>query len=76
MLARATPQEAMRLHIAGLDEVLHGLGSRSARHVMNRADLLIMQVIMLLAERYREHFVQHVSPQQQMLLPGFAARVA
>ena len=76
VLARATPREAMRLHIAGLEEVLHGLGNRSARHVMNRADLLVMQVVMLLAEHYREHFVQHISPQQQMLLPGFDARVA
>ena len=71
VMARATARETMRLHVAALEEVIHGLGNRSARHVMNRADLLGMEVVMLLAEQYRQRYFDHVHPQQQLLLPGF-----
>jgi len=72
-LAGTTAREAMRLHVAALEEVIHGLGNRSARHVMNRADLLGMEVVMLLAEQYRRRYFDRVHPQQQLLLPGFEA---
>ena len=76
VLAKSTSREAMRLHLAGLEEVLHGLGNRSARHVMNRADLLITQVLLLLSERYRRLYLENVAPQHQMLLPGFEVPAA
>jgi hypothetical protein len=41
----------MHLHLQVLEEMIHNLGSRSARHVMNRADLLLQELIIALAER-------------------------
>ncbi len=45
--------EAMQLHLKVVEEMLEGLGSRSARHVMNRADMLVLEVMINLAESYR-----------------------
>jgi hypothetical protein len=50
---RVTAQQTMRLHLATLEELVRGLGSRSARHVINRADLLILEVMLHLADGYR-----------------------
>ncbi|QDU93461.1 hypothetical protein [Lignipirellula cremea] len=47
------PADAMSLHVESLEQMVRGLGSRSARHVMNRADLLILELMMHLAECYR-----------------------
>ncbi|HWB10314.1 MAG TPA: hypothetical protein VG826_13875 [Pirellulales bacterium] len=44
----------MQLHLQALETTLRGLGSRSSRHVMARADLLVLEVMMQLAERYRQ----------------------
>jgi DNA-binding response OmpR family regulator len=44
----------MQLHLHALETTLRGLGSRSSRHVMARADLLVLEVMMQLAERYRQ----------------------
>lgn len=43
----------MQLHVHVLEETLHGLGGRSARHVMSRADLLVLELMAQLVERYR-----------------------
>jgi DNA-binding response OmpR family regulator len=53
----ATAQQTMRLHLATLEELVRGLGSRSARHVINRADLLILEVMLHLADGYRGQLV-------------------
>jgi DNA-binding NarL/FixJ family response regulator len=45
--------QAMQLHLAALEELVRSLGSRSARHVLNRADLLVLEVMVWLAECYR-----------------------
>ena len=71
VVSGATAREAMRLHLAALEEVIAGLGNRSARHVMNRADLLGLEVVMLLAEQYRDRYLERVQPQRQLSLPGF-----
>jgi DNA-binding response OmpR family regulator len=71
--ASVTPQQAMLLHLHVLEEMINGLGSRSARHVMNRADMLILEVIIHLAEQYRARYLAHVHPPKQLLLPGFEA---
>jgi hypothetical protein len=47
----------MQLHLHALEATLRGLGSRSSRHVMARADLLVLEVMTQLAERYRVHSV-------------------
>ena len=47
------PAEAMSLHVSALEQLVQGLGGRSARHVMNRADLLVLELMMGLADCYR-----------------------
>ncbi|MEX2114350.1 MAG: hypothetical protein WD845_14245 [Pirellulales bacterium] len=51
--ARATAPQTMQLHVQVLEELVQGLGNRSARHVLSRADLLLLEVLVHLAERYR-----------------------
>jgi DNA-binding response OmpR family regulator len=72
MLASAgvTARQAVQLHLHVLEEMIRGLGNRSSRHVMNRADLLILEVIVDLAESYRERYFQRIHPPKQLLLPG------
>lgn len=48
-----TAPQTMSLHVQVLEELVQGLGSRSARHVMTRADLLVLEVLVHLAESYR-----------------------
>lgn len=43
----------VQLHVHVLEETLRGLGGRSSRHIMARADLLVLDVMAQLAERYR-----------------------
>jgi hypothetical protein len=68
---RVTSSQVMLLHIHVLEEMVRGLGSRSARHVMSRADLLILEVMINLAQEYRERYLDLTHPPQQRLLPGF-----
>ena len=49
-----TAPQTMQLHVQVLEELVRGLGARSARHVMTRADLLVLEVLVHLAERYRQ----------------------
>lgn len=64
-------QRAMQLHLDVLEQLVHGLGARSARHVMNRADLLILELMIHLADGYRRRYQDVEAPPEQMLLPGF-----
>jgi DNA-binding response OmpR family regulator len=48
-----TAQQAMQLHLGVLEETVRDLGGRSARHVVARADLLVLEVMVHLAEGYR-----------------------
>lgn len=66
-----TATQAMQLHLYVLEDMISGLGSRSARHVMNRAGLLGMEMVINLAEVYRDRFMRHERPPKQQLLPGF-----
>jgi DNA-binding response OmpR family regulator len=66
-----TPQQTMLLHLQVLEELVRGLGSRSARHVMTRADLLVLEIMIHLADGYRGRFLDRVHPPRQLLLPGF-----
>ncbi len=68
--AGIAPQQAMLLHLKALEELVQGLGSRSARHVMSRADLLILELMMRLAENYRNRYLERSFPVRQLLLPG------
>jgi CheY-like chemotaxis protein len=66
-----TPQQTMLLHLQVLEELVRGLGSRSARHVMTRADLLVLEIMIHLAEGYRGRLLERLRPPRQLNLPGF-----
>jgi DNA-binding response OmpR family regulator len=68
-------QRTMQLHLQVLEELVEGLGNRSARHVMNRADLLVLEVMMHLADGYRRRYHERLNPPYQLLLPGFETTV-
>jgi DNA-binding response OmpR family regulator len=65
-----SPHETMTMHLDVLEQLVRGLGSRSARHVMSRADLLVLEVMMHLAEHYRQRYLERTEPPQQLTLPG------
>lgn len=69
--AGLSARETLQLHLAVVEELVRGLGARSARHVMNRADLLVLEVMVHLAEGYRYRYHDRVDPRRQLLLPGF-----
>jgi DNA-binding response OmpR family regulator len=64
-------QQTMQLHVQVLEELVNGLGNRSARHVMNRADLLALEVLGHLADGYRERYLERRHPPRQLVLVGF-----
>lgn len=74
LLARAqvSPRQMMRLHVTVLEQMVEGIGSRSARHVLNRGDMLILEMMVDLAGHYRDQLVDCLYPRQQKMLPGFA----
>jgi hypothetical protein len=69
--AGITARQTMHLHVHVLEELIHGLGSRSTRHVMTRADLLVLEIMIHLAESYRVRYSERANPPIQRLLPGF-----
>lgn len=50
--AEVSAAKALQLHLQAVENMVRGLGSRSARHVMQRADLLVLEVIVHLTETY------------------------
>ena len=73
LLTRAgvTAKETMQLHLYVLQEMIQGLGTLSSRHVMNRADLLVLEIMMYLADEYRQRDNRHVNRPRQMMFDGF-----
>jgi CheY-like chemotaxis protein len=69
--AGVSARQTIGLHVHVLAELIHGLGNRSARHVMTRADLLVLEILMHLAESYRVRYSERVRPPVQQMLPGF-----
>lgn len=51
---RLSPRQVMRLHLGRVEELVRGLGSRSSRHVLARADLLALEVMIYLAECFQQ----------------------
>lgn len=49
-VAGLTPRQALELHLERVEDLVHGLGSRSTRHVMARADLLALELMIHLGE--------------------------
>ena len=54
ILAEATlsPRDTLSLHLERVEQLVRGLGNRSTRHVMARADLLALELIIHLGECY------------------------
>jgi DNA-binding NarL/FixJ family response regulator len=73
LLAEAgiSAQQTMQLHVHVLEDLIGTLGNRSARHVMNRADLLVVEIMAHLADSYRRRYDERQRPLQQLPLPGF-----
>ena len=69
--AGLSPQQTMHLHLHVLEELVRGLGARSTRHVMTRAGLLSLEVMVHLAEGYRRLYQERIHPPSQRMLPGF-----
>jgi DNA-binding response OmpR family regulator len=69
--SNVSAQRAMQLHVRVLEELIGTLGNRSARHVMNRADLLILEVMAHLADGFRRRYHDQCHPARQLDLPGF-----
>jgi hypothetical protein len=69
--ADVSAQRAMQLHVRVLEELIGSLGNRSARHVMTRADLLVLEIMAHLADGYRQRYHDEHRIQRQLGLPGF-----
>ena len=69
--AGMSAHQTMLLHLQVLEEMVSRLGARSARHVLNRADLMVVEALVHLAENYRRRYRQRVAAPQQLTLPGF-----
>jgi DNA-binding response OmpR family regulator len=69
--AGVSAQRTMQLHVHVLEELITTLGNRSARHVINRADLLVLEVMAHLVDGYRRRYDERCRPPRQRELPGF-----
>jgi hypothetical protein len=69
--ADISAQRAMQLHVQVLEELIGSLGNRSARHVMSRADLLVLEIMAHLADGYRRRYHDEHRSARQLDLPGF-----
>lgn len=67
--AEVDAAQTMQLHLSVLEDLVKGLGNRSARHVMVRADLLALEIMVHLSEDYRRRYLEHIRPPRQLLLP-------
>ena len=71
--AGVTARQTARMHLEVLAEMISGLGARSSRHIMTRADLLLLEVMLHLGEGYRRGYEELLHAPSQQLLPGFTA---
>ena len=71
--ANISAREAMRLHLQVLEEMIRGLGNRSARHVMNRADMLVLEVLVGLADLQHRQRPSTPTTRRQPWLADFEA---
>jgi DNA-binding NarL/FixJ family response regulator len=69
--AGVTARQTAEMHLEVVAEMIAGLGARSSRHILTRADLLILEVLMHLGEGYRQSYEERIHPPAQQFLPGF-----
>ena len=63
-----TARQMFEVHLHVLEELVHGLGSRSTRHVMNRADLLVLEFLLHVADGYHHRYFERTRPPVQKQL--------
>ncbi len=68
---RLSMRQALALHQHAVEELRRGLGKRSARHVVTRASLLLVELMAHVAEYYREGCLSRSRRWEQRALPGF-----
>ena len=56
-LARMSPREVLQFHVERVEVLVGGLGSRSTRHVIARADLLALELMIRLGECYQQRLL-------------------
>ncbi|HVT30306.1 MAG TPA: hypothetical protein VHE81_20010 [Lacipirellulaceae bacterium] len=74
--ADVSAQQTMQLHVYVLEELVGSLGNRSARHVMTRADLLIVEIMAHLADGYRRRYHEECHPPRQLGPPAILKKSA
>lgn len=67
---RVSALQIMQIHVAAVACVVDGLGSRSAKHVVSRADLMALELISQLADAYATTNQPPQPPAQSRFLPG------
>jgi len=55
--AAFTPRQVLDLHLVRVERLVRGLGNRSTRHVMARADLLALELMVRLGECYQRRAI-------------------
>jgi hypothetical protein len=68
-----TAQQVLELHLEAVETLVDGLGRRSSRHVLSRADLLVLEVLMHLSEAYRRRYHERRAPADPQPSTGFQA---
>jgi hypothetical protein len=54
-----SPRQALQLHVERVEQLVKGLGNRSTRHVVGRADLLALELMVHLGECYQRRAEGH-----------------
>jgi DNA-binding NarL/FixJ family response regulator len=67
--AAFTPREVLDLHLARVERLVRGLGNRSTRHVMARADLLALELMVRLGECYQRRAAASDLPVPDLPVP-------
>jgi hypothetical protein len=58
---RAVPREIVLLHTAAAEQQIRGLGAKGSRHILARADLLLLEVLAQLSTQYRDRYLESAS---------------
>ena len=56
-VAGLSPRDALRLHLGRVESLVNGLGCRSTRHVMARADLLALELMIYMGEHFQTRWL-------------------
>lgn len=56
-----SPRDTLSLHLEQVEHLVSGLGNRSSRHVMSRADLLALELVIHIGECYQQSASEHAA---------------